>query len=455
MTLKPIPEATFASFFRLLTKTREIMRTCIICILLLIISGILYGQENLLQKADNLIAQGDYREAVELLRPAADADPSDYILKYKTGLAFQLLNDYTSAHTYLSDASRLNSNDLRIMTALGNNFNLLGNPGLAAMAFKDILDKDPSHLQAKTELAKIRFNDQDFTGAGKLFSELSESAPGNFWYCKQLAFCRIRLNDNDSAVTLFIRAEKLNPWDADTKLQLAKIFFLHENYDSSYYYANAGLEISPGNLPLNRLGGEILLKQKRYRSAVSQFERLLSLNDTTASVYQKLGFSRYFLAMVTADSTEKMPLISGALDAFLNANHLDEKDPLNTLYAGICEKDLGRYQPAIEYFLRTIGLIYPAYTGDLYTHLGASYEFAGETGKAIVNYKKALEFDNSRKTLILQMAALYDKFYADRETPALYFRKFLREAGESDEQLIKYAENRLESLQEEIHFRGR
>jgi hypothetical protein len=73
---------------------------------------------------------------------------------------------------------------------------------------------------------------------------------------------------------------------------------------------------------------------------------------------------------------------------------------------------------------------------------------------AISSYLQAYSYDPSNKVLLFYLGSAMDRFYADRQTPAMYYTKFLKEDTTGNNILIEYAKERLEKLAEQAHFNG-
>lgn len=66
-----------------------------------------------------------------------------------------------------------------------------------------------------------------------------------------------------------------------------------------------------------------------------------------------------------------------------------QKIPFTSLYLGICYKEMGKYDSAIVHLESLIKFLFPSYTSDVFTHLGASYELSKIFSDATYSYTKA------------------------------------------------------------------
>jgi tetratricopeptide (TPR) repeat protein len=249
---------------------------------------------------------------------------------------------------------------------------------------------------------------------------------------------------------------EIDSLNSSTILQLSKIYFKDEKFEEAYDLIAAGLSINALNLPLNRLGAEVLFKLQRYRPAAVQYNLLIEYGDTTATIYQKLGFCNYFVAeeLLLSDSTASKNKIYEAIYALEESRRLNWEDPLTSLYLGICFKELKEYGRAITYLEECLNLLYPEYTSDVYVHLGVAYEMEEKYSESIAAYRKGLEHKPTNDGIIFQLATVYDQYYADREVPLIYYKLFVNRTGEDNPILTEYANSRISAIIEELHFKN-
>ncbi|MBZ0182140.1 MAG: tetratricopeptide repeat protein [Melioribacteraceae bacterium] len=404
------------------------------------------------EQIDNLFFKKDFQNAIPLLVEKIENDSTNYLDLYRLGLAYKESYQYSKSLDLLRNASRQNSNDIEVLLALADNFYLIGNIGLAAVTYREVLEKDADNFRASIELSKINIESEDYNSALQIFKSLIKRDSTNAFLFSQMAFCEFKLGNGEAAIELYKKSLQLNNYDIKNYLQIAKIFFIYEKYDSSFAYIKEGLEINPRDLPLNKLGAEVLFKMKKYRAAIIQYDQLILYGDTSSTNYQKLGFSQFFVSGSTINSTEADSLLSESIKSLSKSFEQYKDDPLTTLYLGLAYKDKNDYETAIAYFDRTLEIIYPDYISDVYTHLGVSYEMKNDYKSAVKSYKKALEFNPEKTSIIFQLASLYDRNYADKSVPLLYYEKYLNDTENPDSTLYNYSLKRISDLKESLHF---
>jgi tetratricopeptide (TPR) repeat protein len=96
-----------------------------------------------------LFHQKKYTESLQTLQTIPDGVLSNWRLPYFTGSAQVMLKDYQPAVLELENALRLNSQEPKILFALGVAYYKLGELGLSKGYFAAVLEVDPTNDEAK------------------------------------------------------------------------------------------------------------------------------------------------------------------------------------------------------------------------------------------------------------------------------------------------------------------
>lgn len=427
----------------------------ILSALLLVSLNLNYAQENDTLNIDMLLLKGKYQTIINYYEQDKEKifDAKEY---YSIGLAFQQMFKNDFAAQMFMKASRLDSHNPTYLYMFAKCLISAGNTMYAQGTLKEVLEKDSSNINAKIELALLTIDNRQFYEAKRLLTELIEHDSTNAFFYQKLGFAELKVGNKKKAIELYEKSLSLNSNNALTRFQLASIYFKEENFEKSFMLVKEGLSHHARNLPLHRLAAESLFKLKKYNSCITQFEYLISMGDSTASNLQKLGFSYYFSSSSLSenDSIYKTEFLNLAIENLQKSFDLNNQDPLTSLYLGICHKDLGDYNIAIASLEHTVNLLFPTYTSDVFTHLGASYELNKNFSKAIDAYAEAYRFDSTKKILLFSLASTMDQYYEDRETPLMYYKSFLNSYEGDDQKLVEFANSRMESLIEKNHFRN-
>ena len=422
----------------------------IVCTLQINVTG---QSDSTLTIVKELMTKNDFKGVIATL---ALQDTLDYEGYKILGDAYNKLYNYPASFRAYIKARELSDYNFDIDYLLGKSALLINDDKKAEFCFNEILAHDSANFLASIELANMFIEQKKYAEAATIFEQLSLSDTTNTFFLNRLAYCEWRMEKYNAAIENYNKVLAINQFEATAALQLGKIYYDSERYNDARAVIEQALTGNVRNLGLNKLIAETFFKLNLYETAVVYYTRSIALGDSSAGIYQKLGFSYYFIAtsgnMVTVQVYTLK--INESIAALEKSFKLDDQNPLTTLYLGICYKELKDYEKARSYLELTLNIIFPEYMSDIYTHLGAAFEYEGKFSEAISNYLEAYEYEPSKKILLFYLASAMDRFYADRQVPLMYYKKFLKEDKSENGVLIKYAEDRIDKLEEQIHFNG-
>ncbi|MGB4576609.1 MAG: CDC27 family protein [Paludibacter sp.] len=123
---------------------------------------------------------------------------------------------------------------------------------------------------------------------------------------------------------------KLHPQRADFSDMFASALFMHRSFLFDILSANSDLKTSVA---------EYYFAKSHYRQALDLFEELLSEEEPTAALYQKIGYSY-----------QQTSQLSKALDAYLKADIIHPDDLWTIRKIALCYRLSGNYEKALEYY---------------------------------------------------------------------------------------------------------
>ncbi len=398
----------------------------------------------------------NYQGVIDSLETKASSSTLSFDELRYLGLSYQNLFNFNRALKAFLSAKKLSEFNFQINYLAGKTAKQANNIQLAKGQFIEILEQDSTNKLAKIELANIVMENKKYTGAIELYSDLLKSDSSNSYFLTKIAYAYWKTRNISKAIKHYNDALEINPFDPVASTQLSKFYFESELFAEARSVLEEAIVGNTSNAAMSKMLAETLFKLKKYEAAVVYYTKSLALGDSSAGLFQRLGFSYYFIAAAGTkrDSDIFRQKMNEALDALNNSYKYDRQNPLTTLYLGICHKDLNNLEQAKFYFEQTLNLIFPDYIADVYTHLGATNELLNNLPSAISSYLEAYSYDPSNKVLLFYLGSAMDRYYADRVTPAIYYNKFLNEDTTGNTLLIEYAKERLEKLAEELHFNG-
>ena len=415
---------------------------------------ILNGQSRDLSLADMNYSKGNYEKVIEILdnNLIEDSIYSDYW--YKLGISYQRLNNYGRAHEALYTAYKFSKFDFSLNIALGRNYYYSGAYNSALLFFRQAYEIDSSNLSLLIDLANCFSEINEYENAIHFYRELITRDSTNAYFYSRIGKCYYKINEDEQALFYLRKAFNKNPHDAATAILLGGLLVNNNDFIDALKVIHQGLNFNGQSFSLLKLSAETLFKMKRYEDAAVQYEAIISAGDSTSTNYKKLGFCRYLPESIKGyeENSKDTTKYLSAIDSFSKAIRKDSTDALSHIYLGICLKERSEYSKSTAFINKGIKLTFPDYLADAYSQLASAYEFNGQYSEAIRAYKKAHDHDPQRRSITFQLASLYDRYYGDKQTPLLYYKKFLSESGNADTALINYAIKRIDYLIEQKHF---
>jgi len=123
---------------------------------------------------------------------------------------------------------------------------------------------------------------------------------------------------------------KLHPNRSDFSDMFASALFMHRSYLFDILSSGGELKSSIA---------EFYFAKSQYREAIELYHELLTENDPTAAVFQKIGYC-----------FQQLSDIKSALEAFLKADIIQPDDLWTTKKIALCYKLLGDFEKVLEYY---------------------------------------------------------------------------------------------------------
>jgi tetratricopeptide (TPR) repeat protein len=195
---------------------------------------------------------------------------------------------------------------------------------------------DPAIVQAEAEKQKANaaFKQKDFEGAVGGYSRAFELRE-HYTYCGNRALCYIKLERWEDAAADALKSIELNPKHDKGYARLAKAKMMLGEDELALEVVHDGLKVSPSNIDLRRLDGELIAKRQRLdkdapRAGASPPEApvLAHMSQNTLS---KFNFTNaYFLShaahmplRLTDDERAILRLLEGAMTVSDYTNKVD------------------------------------------------------------------------------------------------------------------------------------
>ncbi len=406
----------------------------------------------------SLLLNGNYQKVINILETKLNKQDSLSFNEYNSlGIAYQNLMNYQKALPMFHKAIKFHQKDIRTLMLIANANVFLGRSNIAKSYYKIILEIDSTNLNAMISLGKTLIDLQEFTAASELYKKMILTDSTNSYFYSQLGICELRKGNKNLAITYFEESLRLNDRNTKTILRLAKLYYNKKQFDKAKEIIQKGLSNNSRNKSLNKMLAEIYYKKRQYEDAIIKYLYAITIGDSSAQTYQKLGMSYYYLSFTKNINKKEMKImkLKEGISALEKSYQKENDNAVTALYLGLCHKTLNEHKEAIKYFEESLDKMFPDYIGEVYKNLAVSDEQIKNYKDAITNYREAIKFLPGQKSLLFYLASVYDRYYKDKSIALSYYKKFINNSKNADPKLIDYTKDRIKKLNRDINFWGK
>lgn len=236
---------------------------------------------------------------------------------------------------------------------------------MAIMTFKQVLEVDPTHMQARLDLADIYLRSavDSVDRAEVIFSGIIAQEPLNPDALTGLGEIALRRQQYESAKTYFEQAIEANPDNAPAYAGLASAYNSMGMVDQALASFESALAANPQNLQARYALGLLYAQIGNYTEAIPHMEAILQARPDWDNIRMRL-----------ARAQEETGAYGAAADniVIVLENDYDEQ---NALYAAQLEARAGRASSAIS---RLEGIISSSGSRQAYLLLATVYRDSGQ-----------------------------------------------------------------------------
>ena len=416
-------------------------------------------------KIEKYFYSGDYEKSLELLNEkigAEKAGPADYQMAAQCNVQ---IFDYQVAIQNYEKALSLDPTNVTIIEGLADARLSLGRKKEAYTAYCRILELDTANIRVAGKKAGLLMDFDQYAAAGSIYSKLYSQDSSNAYFFRRLMLSkykqkqyayvldlyyagnkdRIKVIKNNKGGRAIIRMPVVQGLDKEVEMMAADSYMKINNNQEAIATMNDILKIDSLYIPaISKLGYIYFSAFRSYDIAVEYYRLLNKLEGYSDPFHLKnLGICEYFVG-----NHEYSAHLLDSLTSELS------DDPFVAFYAGVSHRKLGNIDKALELLEQAALIVIPAYTGDLYHHLGRAYAAKRMFEKAIETYMKVREYDPKNYQVLYDLAVTYEEFNLNRSAALVYYVQFVEECTNERSSDLKYAENRIKLIKEELFFDG-
>lgn len=375
------------------------MKKHLLVLILTISAGQLFAQYDINQLYTRL-QKGEGREITAELAPQVkDSLFKDSELLMLLGDAYKSQFDHKKALEIYRRVLKTDPENKRAMESASDMYSALGESGSSRRLLENLSAIDSSNLRIMIKLAQTCQSMQENRAAVNLYKRIMKKGESGYNTVKSLADCYWVMGLRDSAEVFYKVADFINGKSLVTKLNLSQIAYINKDMSSAKIYASRGSDLDTTYLPLRKQLGMVQFRLDEYKSAVKQFDYLMSKGDSTALKFA--GSCKFFLG----EFNKSIPLLRAALER-------DSTDTETLFYLGSSLSHNGETEEAIEVFNKILEMLQPdsSLVYKLYNQLGMAYSDLNKLQESYDNFSIAYKLNPSDSKLLFQMAMVRGGF---------------------------------------------
>ncbi len=361
------------------------------------------------------------------------------VICFKTQAQTSILNQADSLYVNGNYTKAINlyksyQNQSEVFDKIAKAYVAIGNYDEALSNYKSSIEVNPDNALLKYEYARLLSKTKKFDEASIMFYKLIDIDYRNPNYHYELGLVLEYLKDS-TAQNRFYNAFQLDSTHQKAIFRIARFHVKKRHYETANRYIDIGLNSYSDNKELISLKAQNYYWQEDYKNAIKWFEKLITLNESSQFIHEKLSFSysRYY-------EDEK------AIEHCKKALEFDPKNANNLFILGQLYQHIEDFSNAEKYILESL-VLQDVPLDTEYERLGYIYNRQKKHKEAISAYQRAVEENPESESAHFFLVITKDKYYKDIDTRIKVFENFKKKFPKS--MFNRMADKRLKELKEE------
>jgi len=337
-------------------------------------------------------------------------------------------------YTKAIKAYKKHTNSTKVYHKIAKSYIALGNFDEALLNYQKSIETNPDNALLKYEYAKLLSRTKKYKEALDAFYKLIDIDYKNPNYHYESGLVLEKLKDS-TAQNRFRSAFELDSTHQKAIFRIARFHVKKRHYTTANKYINIGLSSYANNKQLISLKAQNYYLKKNYDNAVIWFEKLLTLNESSQFIHEKLSFSYMRIYEY------KKALKQGEI-----ALKLDPKNASNLYRQGLIYNHLKDYPNAEKYILQSL-VLQDVPLDVEYSKLATIYNQQKKHKKGIDAFQKSIKENPNNEQTQFFLVYTKDRYYKDIDTRIKLYEAFIAKYPKS--MFKPLAEKRITELKEE------
>ena len=236
------------------------------------------SKDEILSRANNAFAAGQYAEAEKNYREVLRLSPADPVAVRQLGIIYEDQGQLLAAYPQLKKAAELEPDNLEVQLKLGQTYLSAGDAKEARAAALEILDKQATNDQALMLLANTAVAPNDIAEIQKVLEGFREKDQDRAAYHVALGTLAVRQKDDARGESEFKAAIKLDPKLAASHLALGNLYWSRNDLKSAEEEFKTAANLSPPRSLIRIRYAEFLLKTGKNAEAKNILDEIVGKN---------------------------------------------------------------------------------------------------------------------------------------------------------------------------------
>jgi len=393
---------------------------------------------------DSLMNNFDYAGAVKCINTNSYNDTYSLIQKAE---ALKNLGKINQSLILLHEILLSDSTNIQVYNEIANCYSLTGNDKLVLLTYQKALRLNPGNMFLFIKIAQTQFLTGEYAEAIQTCKTILKKDSISF-VNRLMAKCYTHLEEPDAAIEIYENLIEKDSLDFRSVIDLADIFIKQDSVKKAIIYTDAFIKNDSSNIEVNRSNALSYFLNSDFKNALTKYQNLFSLGDSTAMNYYYLGVCFY---------REKVP--GKAYDYLTIAKEKTKsKKPTVLYFYALAAYDIYSFDEGIEALQKAINILQSDSTSmhTLYSCLADGYLSKKESNKAIETLNSALNYKIDRYKILYNIAYAYD-LKEDYKNALTYYLSFLKDTEKTERKksvqtLRDHAKNRISIIIQKSSF---
>ena len=230
-----------------------------------------------------------YEDAIELIRPAIERFPDEFVLNVILGLSYVQQLQYKEGEPFLKKALLLNPEDFTALYGYGVALNQLDKEEEALIYLERALEQDPDNVPLLGTIGLINENLGRLEKSEEIYQKALSIDSSNALVLNNYAYALAERDaELDKALKMVAKAVEFDSTNSSYLDTMGWVYYKLGEYDKAKDYIEKSLEASPENAEVSDHLGDVYFKLGDKHKAIEYWENAFELDSEREGLKEKI-----------------------------------------------------------------------------------------------------------------------------------------------------------------------